>query len=84
MCVCVPPRNNGAVQDRQTLDHRRRCVAAADAEDDGKRAREKKTGRRSLNLDGTASGSPVQARHQSRLPPMEKFNGLKTYSQTGC
>lgn len=82
--VCVPTRDNGAVQDRQTLDHRRRRVGPVAAEDEGERVREKKTGRRSLKFDGTASGSPVKALHPSRLLPMGNFDGLKTSSQTGC
>lgn len=56
MCVCVcvcQARDNGGVQDRQTLDHRRRCVAAVEAEDEGGRAAEEKTQRRSLKFNGT-------------------------------
>lgn len=82
--MCVPTRDNGAVQDRQTVDQRRRCVAAVDAEDDGKRAGGKTTERRSLNFDGTATRSPVKALHPSRPVPMENFDGLEASSQTGC
>ncbi len=84
MCVCQHGITAPYKTDRQTVDQRRRCVAAVDAEDDGKRAGEKTTERRSLNFDGTTNHSPVKALHLSRLVPMENFDGLQTSSQTGC
>lgn len=75
--MCVPTRDNGAAQDR--LDHRRRFVAAVDAEDELKRAGEKTTERRSFKFDWT---SVVQLKPLNSYLPME--NRLKASSPTGC